>query len=477
MASYFDLPAQSNAPAPSNEPKEEQEKLRGTGLLTPQISRLLDDLLFDDKSSSSDGDEEDNSSSSVEEEVSRPSYNRIKDRNSSTRSSRLGREELDPEDTAITTHGPKPSAKSTTKVVKLPPGRTTGGKPLKSPRSHMTRFQSLRSTLFQAHIEDNMKKCHQEVQTREEAATNWKAQHEKRQGYNRPKTPEKAPDEKDGFGHRIGMKIRRLTSKEPPTLASIEENTGNLIRRESTASDDDGEPHGAPWKPRQSYESSIDHSDVDELVRWVSRRDPPSDGERKTSTANAPKKEDSGHESLGHSDIEDLVSHARGKKILTESVMPEHSGYSDESTASDSEQSQEDDDQDEDSLSRWISRRDGAHAGPVRHQPLPTQIEPDTDIGSDVPEIGRWRTHHDNTSGESIAGDEFANKDDISVLETARGRSKQRSPKIREKNHLGDDDVEELVRWVSRQGSKPTSSPDIKNEITALKRQEDGKKQ
>ena len=350
----------------------------------------------------------------------------------------------------------------------------------------MARFQSLRSTLFQANIENNMKKCHQEAEEREKAATNWKAQHVNRQGYNRPHTPEKAQNDKDGFGRRIGMKIRRLTSKEPLTMANIEENTGNLTRRESTATDDEDEPRGDSWKPRQSYESSIDHSDVDELVRWISRRDPPSDGEQRMSNAKILKKEDSGHESLGHSDIEEVVRHASRKSISTAPVAPMHTGYSDESTASDSEHSQEDNDQDEEgslegSLSRWVSRRDGAIAGPVRQRRNAPQIEPDTEIDdSDVPEIGRWRTHHDNTSGESIddsSVNAIAKNDDLSVLEAKRGRSKERSSEFEDKGHFKDNDVDELLRWVSRRDSKQSSNPDVKDEATQLKRQGDENKQ
>jgi hypothetical protein len=480
MASYFELPAQANAPAAAHIPKEEQE-LRGTSMLTPQVSRILDDLHFDDKSSSSDkGDEEDNSSGSDNDEESRVSDDETQIDDSLSRKSRQG-----PSGSANTVHGSKTTTKSGIKEIKSSGSGTRVDKSLKSPRSHMARFQSLRSTLFQANIENSMKQCHQEAEAREEAATNWKSQHEKRQGYNRPHTPEKAPNEKDGFGRRIGMKIRRLTSKGPPTLANIEENTGSLTRRESTATDDEDEPHGDPWKPRQSYESSIDHSDVDELVRWVSRRDPPSDGERTFSNAKVPKKEDSGHESLGHSDIEDLLRHASRKSIAMEPVAPMmHSGYSDESTASDSDLSQEEDDQEEGSnegnLSRWVSRRDGAMAGPISRQRGIPQIEPDTENESDVPEIGRWRTHHDDTSGESFtgsAGSEIAKKDDASVLEAARGRSRERSPKFQDKGHLKDDDVDELVRWVSRRDSEQASSPDIKDEVAQLKCKEDEKMQ
>jgi hypothetical protein len=478
MASYFELPAKSNTPAAASIPKEQQEQLRGTSILSPQVSRILDDLHFDDKSSSSDGDEEDSSSELGDEEESRFPRNDTKDSNSNTRKLRQDTQDLGPEDTVKTAHGSKISAKPVTKEVKITPSSSTGGKSIKHPRSHMTRFQSLRSTLFQAHIEDNMKKQHQEAQAREEAAMNWKTQHEKRQGYNRPKTPDITSHEKDGFGRRIGLKIRRLTSKEPATMASIEESTGNLARRDSTASDDDYEPHGDPWKPRQSYESSIDHSDVDDLVRWVSRRDPPSDGERRLSSIKIPQKEDSGHESLGHSDIDELVRHASRKSISTAPVVPVHTGYSDESTASDSEQDQEEAYQEEDNLSRWISRRDGANAGPIRHQPSAKQIESDDETHSDVPEIGRWKSHHDNTSGESIAGSDVAKKDDISVLEAARGRSRERSPRFDEnKHHLGDEDVDELVRWVSRRDSKQSSNPDIKDEVTQIKRNEDEKNQ
>ncbi|KAJ4320633.1 hypothetical protein N0V94_003281 [Neodidymelliopsis sp. IMI 364377] len=479
MASYFELPAKSNTPAAAVIPKEQQEQLRDTSILSPQVSRILDDLHFDDKSSSSDGDEEDSSSGSGDEEESRLPSNEAKDSNSNTRKLRQDTQDLGPGHTVKTAHNSKSSAKPVTKEVKTVADSSSRGISTKHPRSHMTRFQSLRSTLFQAHIEDNMKKQHQEAQAREEAAAmNWKAQHEKRQGYNRPKTPETTSHEKDGLGRRIGLKIRRLTSKEPATMASIEESTGNLARRDSTASDDDYEPHGDPWKPRQSYESSIDHSDVDELVRWVSRRDPPSDGERKSSSVKISQKEDSGHESLGHSDIDELVRHASRKSISTAPVVPVHTGYSDESTASDSDQDQEEEYQEEDSLSRWVSRRDGANAGPVRHQPSAMQIESDDENHSDVPEIGRWKSHHDNTSGESIVGSDVAKKDDISVLEAARGRSRERSPKFDEnKHHLGDEDVDELVRWVSRRDSKQSSNPDIKDEVTHLKRNEDRQKQ
>jgi hypothetical protein len=477
MASYFELPAQSNAPAAGEIPKEEQE-LRGTSMLTPQVSRILDGLQFDDKSSNSDeGDEENSSSVSENDEEPRLSDDDTKIDDSLSRKSRQG-----PSITANTVHSSKTSTDPATKS--LGSGKR-GDKSLKDPRSHMARFQSLRSTLFQANIQSNMNKCHKEAEARENAATNWKKQHEKRQGYNRPHTRETAPNEKDGFGRRIGMKIRRLTSKEPPTMANIEENTGNLMRRESTASDDEDEPYGDPWKPRQSYESSINHSDVDDLVRWVSRRDPPSDGERWASSAKAPKKEDSAHESLGHSDIEELVRHASRRSIAIDTVAPmTHTGYSDESTASDSDLSQEEEDQEEGSnegnLSRWVSRRDGAMAGPVRGQRSAPQIEPDTDVDSDVPEIGRWRTHHDNTSGESITGSadsEITRKDDVSVLEAARGRSRERSLNFQDKDQLKDNNVDELVRWVSRRDSKQASNPDIKDEVVQLQRQKDQKKQ
>ncbi|KAJ4381588.1 hypothetical protein N0V86_002952 [Didymella sp. IMI 355093] len=477
MASYFELPAQLNASAAGEIPKEEQE-LRGTSMLTPQVSRILDGLQFDEKSSSSDeGDEGNSSSISENDEEPRLSDDDTKIDDSLSHKSRQG-----PSTSANTVHGSKTS---TDLGIKNLGSGTRGDKSLKDPRSHMTRFQSLRSTLFQANIQSNMNKCHKEAEAREKAATNWKEQHEKRQGYNRPHTRETAPNEKDGFGRRIGMKIRRLTSKEPPTMANIEENTGNLMRRESTASDDEDEPYGDPWKPRQSYESSINHSDVNDLVRWVSRRDPPSDGERWASSAKAPKKEDSGHESLGHSDIEELVRHASRRSIAIEPVAPmTHTGYSDESTASDSDLSQQEDDQEEGSnegnLSRWVSRRDGAMAGPVRGQRSAPQIEPDTDVDSDVPEIGRWRTHHDNTSGESItgsAGSEIARKDDVSVLEAARGRSRERSPKFQDMDQLKDNDVDELVRWVSRRDSKQASNPDIKDEVVQLQRQKDQKTQ
>jgi|SRR5690242_4613015 len=478
MASYFEMPAASNAPAPVDIPDEQRDELRGTSLLSPQVSRILDDLQFEDKTSSSDDDDEEeegDSSHSESYKESRLPESKPKIDESISRKSR----QTSP-GTAHTTHASKTSTR--TKGAGSSSGRDDGDKPLKSPRNHMARFQSLRSNLFQTHIENSMKQCHQEAEARERAATDWKAQHEKRQGYSRPHTPEKAANEREGLGRRISTKLRRLTSREPPTIANIEESAGNLTRRESTATDDENEAYGDPWQPRQSYESSIDHSDIDELVRWVSRKDPPSDGERQVSNVKIPKEEDNGRDSLGHSDIEELVRHASRKSISIEPVVVMHTGYSDESTASDSEPSQERYEQHENSaegnLSRWVSRRDGAMAGPVRQQRNAFQIEPDTEAeDSDVPEIGRWRTHHDNTSGESIAdASEVIKKDDISVLEAKRGRSRDRSPQFNDKGHLQDDDVDELVRWVSRRDSKQASNPDIKHEIEDLKRREDEKK-
>lgn len=461
--------------------KEEGDQLEHKSLLSPQVSRILDNLQLEDKSSSSGSDKEGDSSRSESDEEPRfPDNTTPQIDESISRKSRQA-----PSGSANAAHGSKTPARVGSKGNKSSLGRPSGDKYLKSPRNHMARFQSLRSNLFQANIENNMKKCHQEAEAREKTAIDWKAQHEKRQGYSRPHTPGKEISEKGGFGRRLSMKIRRLTSKDPSTIANIEEKSGNLTRRESTATDEEDQPYGNSWQPRQSYESTIDHSDVDDLVRWVSRRDPPSDGERRMFGVEGPEKDDSGHGSLGHSDIEDLVRHASRKSISVEPATTMHTGYSDESTASDSEQSQEDDqDQEslEGSLSRWVSRRDGTMAGPVLRQQqrsATSQIEVDTDVDdSDVPEIGRWRTHHDDTSGESISDkSEAANDDDVAIPETKNVRARERSPALVDKGHIHDDDVDELVRWVSRRDSKQPSNPDIKDDIEDLRSQEDKKKQ
>ena len=116
-------------------------------------------------------------------------------------------------------------------------------------------------------------------------------------------------------------------------------------------------------KHHDSDNESINHSDVEDLVRWISRRDPASDGEmRKKGVVEI--KEDSGHESFGDSDVDDLVRYVSRRSDPKEEVenKTQHSGYSDASTEYDEEQQQDssDEEEDADELVRWISHHQGS---------------------------------------------------------------------------------------------------------------------
>jgi hypothetical protein len=325
----------------------------------------------------------------------------------------------------------------------------------------------------------------EDCQKEQNAADKWRNQHEQRQMH-RTGAPEKDVSGKNGIGSRIRMTVRRITTKDAGNMEKIRED-GALVEfndRASTASSDvEEEKRNRP----ESDEESINHSDVEDLVRWVSRRDPPSDGERRKDGDVVEAKEDSGHESLGTSDVDELVRYASRKSDTKEddAFNDGHTGYSDASTESDSEvkEGSSDEEEDADDLVRWISHRDGPKAGPVRRNLQRPEL--DSDVGqhydSDVPELGRWFKRHDGTSGESAASTPVKETFDEIDEEEQRGRPRSRESiePIKEKRHITDDDVDELVRWVSRKDSKQHDSPapGSGNPIDRLKEEEEEKQQ
>ncbi|KAL6703669.1 hypothetical protein ACN47E_009443 [Coniothyrium glycines] len=473
MASYFELPPQQNVEASSIQgmPEAERKHLRNASLMSPAITQLLEDLGNDDSDSSSE-------SNSVEEDddLARPKHH-------SPDSSRPLRQ--DSESTTTKPHH-KPSALSPSRASpksaqsgsssQLKPSssaRTGASSTAKQKPAHMARFHSLRSMLFSAHLEDKMKSATKEDCRREEAIANkWKSQHEQRQMH-RPKTPEKDGPESTGLGSRLKRKISRMASKEVPTLQNIGEDDVAVKTFDDTAStassDAEDEERPANWADGldDGYDSeSISHSDVEDLVRWISRRDPPSDGEaRKGGVIRHELVEDSEHESLGHSDVEDLVRWV-SRRAEVQTAQNTHTGYSDASTESDSElvQNSTEEEEDADDLVRWISHREGPKAGPVRRNLDRADLDSDIEhhYESDVPELGRWVLRNDATSGESAASsparDQSIHQDaDFLTVRQQRGRPRSRdtvSPTKQPQTHLTHDDVDELVRWVSRNDSQ-----------------------
>ncbi|KAF2025884.1 hypothetical protein EK21DRAFT_75344 [Setomelanomma holmii] len=484
MTSYFDLPPQQQARAASIGAVSEEEKkqLGRMSLLSPAVTQLLEDL----------GQER---SDSDDEEGSLSEDDHTKQHAELTKKSEL---EKAHQGQHPNTHKPVKSSLSPNKGdrspqkksahVRLSPARAGGGGSAKPKQPHMARFHSLRSMLFSSTIEGKIRTMSKEECDQEEAtARTWKSQHEERQMYARPKTPEKDDQAEDGLGSRIKTKIRRMTSKEVPTMESLKEDgpAHDFSDHGSTASSDYEQEPQYRWKPREADEESIDHSDVEELVRWVSRRDPPSDGEaRMKNPVILEPQNDSDHESLGHSDVDELVRFASRKSTGPAVKQDHHTGYSDASTESDSEMAKEQDSSDEedaDDLVRWISHRDGPVAGPIRRRKEDdaesTKAESHISYDSDVPELGRWIKRHDGTSGES--GGTSPVQDLLEEPERGRPRSRDGPSPSRphQKGHLTHNDVDELVRWVSRTDSKQSASPYHDQEGKDLHHNEDKNKQ
>jgi len=471
MASYFDLPPQEKAAAVHLDavPEKERKQLGGSNLLSPAVTQLLEDL--GDEESDTDSEEP---SLSEEGETEQP----VKHEPSKSQSSEKDRSTKKASKNAPTPQKGErsPDSRSSQKVSRA---RASGGGSLKAKQPHMARFHSLRSMLFTSNVENKMKEEHQ----KQEAASLWKSQHEQRQ-MNRPKTPEKDSHGKETLGTKIKTKLRRITSKDVTTMDTLKEDGAphDFSDRGSTASSD-AEDERLPRGYRDTDEESIEHSDVEDLVRWISRRDPASDGETRAAKkvgAAQDFKEDSGHESLGHSDVEDLVRWVSRKSVNPEKIQETHTGYSDASTEEDSELDRghvSSEDEDADDLVRWISHREGPIAGPVRQQ-RPDQIsEFDEHISydSDVPELGRWVKRHDGTSGESLASTPVHEFEDPLEPERGRPRSRDRPSSREARQHLTDDDINDLVRWVSRKDSKQQDSPEHDESLKQIKRQEEAK--
>lgn len=273
----------------------------------------------------------------------------------------------------------------------------------------------------------------------------------------------------------------------------------------STASDDEED------EINHSDEENINHSDIEDLVRWVSRRDPPSDGEARRLQGehnNQVSKTDSGHESLGHSDVEDLVRWVSRKdgaqtagfqsvestRVAQPSSDTAYYYDSDASTESDSEgavrkpgHKDSINEEDVDDLVRWISRKDGPNAGPVRksndgsESGAPTGPEaqdPQTD------ELSRWVAKKDETSGESENASQKSLPTIAEPTQGSKATPKAGSRLKREVSHtkpaamesetaLTHDDVDDLVRFVSRKNTDTKEVETRDDEIFKWKEEED----
>lgn len=440
MASYFDVkpPSKANAELADLPGRENAEDYGRYGLMSPQVTRILDDLDLEDHSSSDDEEPDTRSEGERQDSKSKKNEDHLHKTKSSPLSSSTNKPHINP----------------------APPRQDSGV----GGRKHLARFHSLRSMLFASHIEDQMVTSHES-----EAESKWKAEHDQRKGLNRPKTPEspsRSPT-KEGFGHKIGHKLKRLASKEPPTMNSIREDD-----LESTASDDEGLQATSfegqkKWDEKNvSDGETIDHSDIEDIKRWASRRDPPSDGEGprgRRKLKNEPTEgsgtHNSDHGSIGHDDVDDLLKYVSRKGPAEEVEDP--AGYSDASTVSDLEgatlQDSGDSDggEDADELVRWISRKEGPNAGPLKEKKN-SKVDPTSseDKNQGHAELMRWISRADDVSGES----------DVEGIQSAPTQ-----PTVDDKDRqqsLAHGDVDDLVSWVKKKDNSAVGAQEVEKPST-----------
>jgi hypothetical protein len=475
MASYFDLPPQKAAPPATIEqlPQEQRKQLgRTSSLMSPAVTQILEGLVDDHSDSSS---EEDDSLSEEEEdkEVSTPSKNTSAEKILQNKQKHNSAQA--PRPSSLSPNRSRSHSKPSTKKISNKPSsaRADGDNPgrLRNKQPHMARFHSLRSMLFQQKIEDRLKSATQEdTPSKTDSAETWKTQHEERQMHS-PTTSEKHAQAKSGIGSRLKMTLRRMTTKDAGGMEKIKED-GTPVEfndRPSTASSENEEKKEDEPKETNAHDAeSIKDCDVEELVRWASRRGPSNDSEAPRDDIVESAKEEDDREELGDPDIKDLVRHARRKSAIKDvpKSSDEYTGYSDASTESDIELSSEDE-EDADDLVRWVSRRERSKAGPVRRNLQRPELDSDVEehYDSDVPELGRWFKRYDATSGESAATtptkDTFEEQQ-IEEEEENRGRPRSRDlvePPAQEKTHITPEDINELVRWASSKQLKRYDTP------------------
>jgi hypothetical protein len=479
MASYFDLPPQGKAPAASIEqvPEDQRKQLGRMSLMSPAVIQILEGLGDEDSDSNSDEEHQ----PPIEEGLSSAQHPKKDPYTDKARQEKQKHTAYQPPRPSSLSPSRSSFKNSTTKGPrnnKASPASTTGDSSVKPKHTQpqMARFHSLRSMLFQANIQDRMKTVTQEDSQKEkDAATKWRDQHQERQMHP-AKWPEKDAQSKAGIGGRIRMAMRRMTTKDAGSMEKIREDGApvefNHNSSTAPADNDDVEQHASNDHPDSDNES-MNYSDVEDLVRWMSQRDPASDGEARK-CGRLEMKEDSGHESLGDSDVDDLVRHVSRQSDVKEEndEKDQHTVYSDASTESDSDlhQDSSDDEEDAEELVRWVSRHQGPKAGPIRRNLERPELDSDVEkhYDSDVPELGRWFKRYDGTSGESAASTPVKETFDLEEEERGRARSRECERPVMEKRHMTHEDVEELVRWVSKKG--------IKREATLISSNEDPEK-
>jgi hypothetical protein len=472
MTSYFDLkprPKGRIAELADLPTGESNEGFRRDRLLSPQVSRILDDL--DDGSSSGDSDTVSDASGEGDEGA----VDEKGDSSDTPKVEALHQIRFDP--------SPAKEAKEQRPLPRL------------SRHPRLERFVSLRSSLLSSHIADNMSKIEQEQ------GGKWMAEHEGRKRANTSKDARQMANtskegshsarrnsEKGTLAHRMGKSLRKLTGSNVPTLKGIREGT----EPSSSSSNEKSAPTEDSGK-RDSGHASGD----DELLRWTSQVDPPSDGSsghkrkgkgsKHAKESHPPK---SGHDGLEAEDVDELVHWlSKQPKPTQEASESQNNQTKDPSRASTEADSDEDAssvqdfaDEDINGLVRWISQNrkinegyhkanqntptpklqqhDSTQSGgsrrsqraerPISEYSTATQEDRASILGDDdVPELIRTVTRDECSHDDE-------KKREAAILRWKIEKERQESHGKPDKQHQGElseEDIDELVKWVSRRAS------------------------
>jgi hypothetical protein len=471
MASYFDVQPQPKSTAAEIDLQygDKDESFPRESLLTPQVSRILDDL-------------EGGSSSGESDTASDPGSAR--------------EEDLD-EDTGIRKN-PIIESLHQTKTSPSPDGKAKAQEhPFPRLKRHprLERFVSLRSSLLSSRIADNMSKCAEQKQGGQGLADLDHSQ-SSNSSMEASDTARRSSD-KGTLAQRMGKTLRRLTGSNVPTLKGIQEGS------EST------DPSGKAAQTQASEKrDSGQATDDDDLAHWRSRVDPPSDGSPDHAREDSKNTPASGsghdrHESLEPENVDELVRWISRKPEPTDQTPTNQPGNSLEaSTESDSNDGndkthEELEDGDIDDIVRWISNNRQINEDYRRakenkmtsklqhgesHHSVRSSHAPETSEESEIlPRLEPQRSQHppsefflttqeDNASSladedvpeliRTVTRDESTHDDekrrDAAILRWKIEKERQARSGVVDKPHRGEpteEDIDELVNLVSRRAS------------------------
>ncbi|KAF2749718.1 hypothetical protein M011DRAFT_465391 [Sporormia fimetaria CBS 119925] len=382
MASYFDVQPPSKATAEVLKPSYDGiNDARRDGLLTPQVTRILDEL---DENHSDSGDSDSDSESEVGQDLDRG----CADKRETSKGKEAETSMSQRKDSGVQESLQKTSSSSGSSD-KSHKGSPHSASRLRHPR--LDRFVSLRSTLFSAHVAD---KLEAERESKDTEHPPKKTSPDR--GMNTDATHEPETNKRQGLARRMTDKLRKVTSKEVPTMAKIHEGAA-LSKQSSNAEDASGERH---HKKRDSGHIESDDNDndclrqseIEDLVRWVSQRNKVGEGELPTTSVVSDGEK---RGSLKPEDVDELVSFiAQRRKGAADSnkadtatkAKPESSQHddnlSDPSTESDLEDDDDSRDLDEDDVNdlvKWVSRSKdptGGNGGPVKSSRIESSKQP-----------------------------------------------------------------------------------------------------